>query len=228
MISDKMPHDWAKYSQWARRTGYISAFVMVAGVAARVSYSHIRDVALYGHQPSEVAALLPLAVDGMMLIATLAMAEDKAANRHPRGWARSGFWFGAAVSTAANIAATVVQHGWDPLSIGIAALAPILLLWAIEIVARPGRPKTSGDAPRRRFWQRFAATSVVAPVAGISVADLESPDLPAAPVSPAPAGGRPRIPTAVLPGGKVVETETGKPAKPTTARRRRSEVSTSK
>lgn len=124
-----------------RRIGYAASFVMVAGVAARVSYGHIRDVALFGHQPEEVALLLPLAVDGMMLIATLAMAEDKAAGRSPRGWARFGFWFGAAISTAANVAATVVQHGWDPLSIAVAAAAPLLLLLAIEIVARPGKPK---------------------------------------------------------------------------------------
>ena len=129
-----------------RRAGYILSFLMVAGVAARVSYSHIRDVALFGHQPGEVATLLPLAVDGMMLIATLAIAEDKAANRNPRGWARFGFWFGAVISTVCNIAATVVQYGWEPLAIGIAALAPVLLLLAIEIVARPGKPKA--ETPR--------------------------------------------------------------------------------
>lgn len=154
-------------NKW-RRAGYILSFLMVAGVAARVSYSHIRDVALYAGQPAEVALLLPLAVDGMMLIATLAMAEDKAATRNPRGWARTGFWFGAVVSTTANIAATVVQQGWRPISIGVAALAPVLLLWAIEIVAKPGKPK---------------ATPVEEPA--ISVADLVSPDLPEAPKSPA-------------------------------------------
>lgn len=147
-----------------RRTGYAASFLMVAGVAARVSYSHIRDVALYGHQPADVAALLPLAVDGSMLIATLAMSQDKAANRHPRGWARFTFWFGAVISTVANVAATVVQHGWDPLGIGVAALAPVLLLLAIEIVARPGKPRS---AP------------------AISADDAASPDLPEAPVSPA-------------------------------------------
>lgn len=156
-----------------RRVGYVLSFLMVAGVAARVSYSHIRDVALYGHQPADVAALLPLAVDGMMLIATLAMAEDKAANRHPRGWARSGFWFGAAISTAANVAAPVVEYGWQWLAIGVAALPPIVLLWAIEIAARPGKPKNvPAEGP---------AISVPA-----DVAELDSPELAEAPVSPAP------------------------------------------
>ena len=160
-----------------RRIGYAASFLMVAGVAARVSYSHIRDVALFAHQPGEVALMLPLAVDGMMLIATLAMAEDKAANRNPRGWARFGFWFGAAISTAANVAATVVQHGWDPLSIAVAASAPLLLLLAIEIVAKPGKPKATPAIP--------AVVTVPETVAAIT-----EDALPEAPVSPAISGTR--------------------------------------
>lgn len=165
-------------NKW-RRLGYVSSFLLVAGVAARVSYGHIREVALYGHQPGEVAALLPLAVDGMMLIATLAMAEDKAANRKPRGWARWGFWFGAVISTAANVAATVVQHGWEPLAIGVAALAPILLLWAIEIVARPGKPNPE---PATETPVRVTPEPVVQ---AQEVVSAEATRLPI-PVSPAP------------------------------------------
>jgi hypothetical protein len=160
-----------------RRIGYALSFLLVAGVAARVSYGHIRDLAIHAHQAQEVALLLPLAVDGMMLIATLAMSQDKAANRHPRGWARSGFWFGAVISTAANVSITIVEHGWDWLSIGVAALAPVLLLWAIEIVARPGKPKATPAI----------SESVTTPE---TVEAITSDSLPQAPVSPAPAGKR--------------------------------------
>lgn len=132
---------WEWWKLAARRIGYSLSFLVVAGVAARVSYGHIRDVVLYVHQPSDVAHLLPLSVDGLMLIATLAMAEDKATNRYPRGWARWGFWFGAAVSTAANVQAVVITSGPDPLGIAVGASAPVLLLWSIEIVARPGKPR---------------------------------------------------------------------------------------
>jgi len=160
-------------STW-RRLGFGLSFLIVAGVAARVSYSHIRDVALYGHQLPLIAHLIPLSIDGMMLIATLAMAEDKAANRSPRGWARFSFWFGAAISTAANVAATVVEHGWDPLGIAVAAAAPLLLLLAIEIVARPGKTKVQPAIPQ-----------VVVPD---TMAEMESEDFPEAPVSPAMTG----------------------------------------
>jgi hypothetical protein len=74
-----------------RRIGYALSFLIVAGVAAYVSYGHIAEVALLGHQPPVLTELMPLSVDGLMLIATLAMAEDKAANRAPRGWARFSF-----------------------------------------------------------------------------------------------------------------------------------------
>lgn len=152
------------------------SFLIVAGVAAYVSYGHIAEVAVLGHQPDLLARVLPLSVDGLMLIATLAMAEDKAANRHPRGWARFSFWFGAAISTAANIAATAVKYG-DPLSIAVAAFAPIALLLAIEIVARPGKAKPVVVEP--------VVEEPATPE--ITMAELESPTLREAPVSPAPA-----------------------------------------
>lgn len=131
--------DWWRLA--ARRVGYTISFLVVAGVAARVSYGHIRDVVLHVHQPKDVAYILPLAVDGLMLIATLAMAEDKANNRKPGGWARWGFWFGATISTAANVQAVMIVSGPDPLAIAVGAAAPTLLLWSIEIVARPGKPR---------------------------------------------------------------------------------------
>lgn len=122
-----------------RRIGFGASFVVVAGVAAINSYSHMRVLALLGHQPQMLASTLPLSVDGLMIIASLALAEDKAARRCPRGWARFAFWFGALVSVAANIASTAVQHG-DPLSIGVSAWPPVSLLVAMEIMARPGKP----------------------------------------------------------------------------------------
>ena len=169
-------HDWSKIG---RRAGYSISFVLVAGVAAYVSYGHISEVALLAHQPVALAKVLPLSVDGLMLIATLALAEDKAANRMPRPWARVTFWIGAAVSVAANIASTLVHYGPDVLALAVAGWAPIALLLAIEVVARPGKPKNEP---------------------AILASDAESPSLPEAPVSPAVA--IPTAPAAASKGGK--------------------------
>lgn len=135
-----------------RRIGYIAAIGSVAAVAARVSYSHIRDVTLIAGQPGDVAMCLPVAIDGMLLAATLAMAEDKANGRKPRGWARFGFWFGAGISLACNVASTIVHASVSaallPLAIFIAALAPVLLLITVEIMARPGKPAVDAETAR--------------------------------------------------------------------------------
>lgn len=128
-----------------RRTGYIVSIGTVALIAAWGSYRHMLDVATIAGQPIEVAATLPLSVDGMLLVATLAMADDKASGRSPRAWARFAFWLGAVISVSANIASTVVHNGADPLSIGVAAWAPIALLVVTEIMARPGRVKPAED-----------------------------------------------------------------------------------
>jgi len=150
-----------------RRIGLVISFLIVAGTAAVSSYTHIRDVALYGHQSSLVAHLLPLSIDGMLLIASIAMADDKANDRRPRGWARFGFWGGAAISTAANISATVVAWGVDPIGIFTAAIAPLVLLMSIEIVSRKGKPSPSLTVP--------------------ITTDISADDA-VVPVSPAPAG----------------------------------------
>ena len=62
--------------------------VAVAGIAAWSSWSHMVAVALrFGERP-EVAYVLPLSVDGMLVVASAAMVEDKRAGRRVRWSAR--------------------------------------------------------------------------------------------------------------------------------------------
>lgn len=156
-----------------RRFGFVTAFIVVAGTAAVASYSHIRDVALYGHQSPLVAHLLPLSIDGMLLIASIAMGDDKANGRRPRGWARVGFWGGAAVSTAANVSATVVAWGVDPIGIFTAAIAPLVLLVSIEIVSRPGKPNPALTGSVTT--EEYSAEDAVVPVSPAPVGNVEEP-----------------------------------------------------
>jgi hypothetical protein len=133
---------------WARFALVVS-FLLVGGVAAVMSYTHIKDVSLIAHQGPLISHLMPLAVDGMMLIATVAILEDKAYGRYPRGWARFGFWVGAVGSTAANIASVVVVWGWDWLAVAFAGAPPLLLMLSVEIVSKPGRLRAVVDTVRR-------------------------------------------------------------------------------
>lgn len=122
----------------ARRIGYGTSLATVAGTAAYASYGHQRDVALMAHQAAELAAVLPLSVDGMMLVATLAIAEDKAQGRKPRTWARVALALGAIVSVAANITSTAVHYG-DALSIAVSAWSPIALFVVVEVMSKRGK-----------------------------------------------------------------------------------------
>lgn len=169
-------------SFYARRTAYALSIGTVAGVAAWGSYWHQVDVATLAHQAGTLAHTLPLSVDGMLVVATLAMSEDKANGRSPRGWARFAFWLGAIVSVAANITATAVHYG-DPLSIAVSMWAPIALLVVVEIMARPGKPKESGTPQAPAAAARVTPEPVVQQAQRVVAAEVSR--LPV-PVSPAP------------------------------------------
>jgi hypothetical protein len=177
----KTPRDWPFIG---RRIAYALSIGTVAGVAAWGSYWHQVDVAVLAHQAGTLAHTLPLSVDGMLVAATTAMSEDKAKGRTPRGWARFAFWLGAVVSVAANITSTAVHYG-DVISISVSMWAPIALLVTVEIMARPGKPKTpeASKAPAAAVRVVPETPEVVQQAQQVVAAEVTR--LPV-PVSPAP------------------------------------------
>jgi len=171
-----------RLSYWTRRVAYVLSLGTVTSVAALASYSHQVDVALLAHQASLLAHTLPLSVDGMLIVATLAMSDDKAKGLHPRGWARFGFWLGAALSVTANVTATAVHYG-DAISIGGSVVAPVILLVCVEITARPGKPRKVGTSGAPADTVRVTPEPVVVEAERVVAAEVTR--LPA-PVSPAP------------------------------------------
>ncbi len=132
---------------------------VVALVAGYNSYGHQYDVARMAHQPQHFAAVLPFSVDGMLLAASLAIAEDKAEGRKPRLWAVIAFWLGATVSVSANVASVIVHYGFDWLAIGVSAWPPIALLITVEVLSRKGQPVKN---PNRVEGARKAAATKAA------------------------------------------------------------------
>ena len=129
-----------------------AAAAVVAGVAGFASYRHIYAVAVSAGEPPAVAAVLPLAIDGLILVATLAMHDDQRHGRHPRMSARVALAFGVAATLAANVAsaaATVTARL-------VAAVPAVSFLLAVEVLARRGRPRGGASRepataePRRR------------------------------------------------------------------------------
>jgi hypothetical protein len=119
---------------------------LVAAVAGFASYLHITKVAHEAGEHGAVAAVLPLSIDGLILVGTLAMLEDKRDGRRPRLSARIAVGFGVVATLAANIASAA-----DTMTARlVAAVPPIAFLIAVEVLSRRGR-KVEGvattDAP---------------------------------------------------------------------------------
>ncbi len=112
-----------------------AAAAIVAAVAGFSSYEHIRSVAAAAGERQAVAVVLPLAIDGLIVVGTMAMLEDKRAGRRPRLSARFALGFGIVATIAANIASaqpTVTARL-------VAAVPAISFLIAVEVLARTGR-----------------------------------------------------------------------------------------
>jgi hypothetical protein len=84
-----------------RRLASLAGAIVVAAIAALASYSHMRAVALQYGQPELIADLLPISVDGMMAVATVALGDG----RRNRWSAWLAFWTGVAASVLANVLA---------------------------------------------------------------------------------------------------------------------------
>ncbi|MEU4382789.1 DUF2637 domain-containing protein [Micromonospora echinofusca] len=108
---------------------------MVALVAGYASFSHIFAVARSAGEHVSVAAVLPLSIDGLILVGTLAMLDDKRSGRKPRLSARLAVAFGIIATLAANIASA--QPTWTARA--VAAVPPVAFLLAVEVLSRRGK-----------------------------------------------------------------------------------------
>jgi len=106
--------------------------VAVASIAAWSSWSHMVHVALrFGERP-EVAYVLPISVDGMLIVASTVMVDDQRAGRPVRWSARIAFLAGVTASVAANITAAQPTLGARI----VAARPAVALLLVVEILSR--------------------------------------------------------------------------------------------
>lgn len=120
-----------------------AAAAVVAAVAGIVSYGHIRAVALAVGESELAAILLPIGIDGLIIVATLAMLEDSRSGRVPRMSARLALAFGIAATVAFNVASA--EPSWTARV--VAAVPAVSFLLAIEVLVRSGQPKPASDKP---------------------------------------------------------------------------------
>jgi hypothetical protein len=150
-IGPNQPRGQADLEVWVRR----GCTLIVAAVAAYSSYEHQRDFALRFGADATNAALWPLSVDGLLLLATVGLVKPGHRTRRMRAAVWSAFLGCIAVSLAANIAAAPTL-AWQPVL--VAGWPPVALLLAVELLAHrsrsrqpaetePAEPETAPVAP---------------------------------------------------------------------------------
>ncbi|MEU7773673.1 DUF2637 domain-containing protein [Micromonospora taraxaci] len=115
----------------ARRVASLTGTVAVTVIAAVGSYDHMRELAHRAGQGPLLAALLPLSVDGMILVATLALNDGRRS--------RWSAWLAFLVGVAASLAANVIVAAPDVVSRVVSAWPAVALLLTVEVLARSGR-----------------------------------------------------------------------------------------
>src|SRR5512132_4394537 len=114
----------------------------VAGIAAYVSYRHVREV-VRRFEADDVAALLPLSVDGLLVVASLTMVDDRRAGRPTHWITRLAFRPGLIASLGAN-----VLHADPTLAARVVAAWPsVALLLTVEVLAIGGRGRVQATVP---------------------------------------------------------------------------------
>ena len=153
-----------------------AAVLLVATIAAVISYMHVATLALHYGQPPLAAYLLPLSIDGMVATSSLVLLRSARAGVTAPWLARTGLVLAIVATLAANVASGL-PHGWPgALLAGWPAVA--FVVSAETAIAMSRRPAASGQ---RMLADRPADTATSRPAA----ADTEAAVLSALATRPA-------------------------------------------
>ncbi|WP_436888257.1 DUF2637 domain-containing protein [Nocardiopsis dassonvillei] len=152
-------------SRWSRWVT-IGAVLLLALIAAVVSYSHMYELALRHGEPEWRAALFPLSVDGMIVGASMTLLSDA---RHGR---KGGVlpWGLLIIGSGASLAANVAVADPTVWSRIIHAWPSFALIGAYELLMREFR--TSARSVRTAYADGQQNTASIAPE---QAGDLEPP-----------------------------------------------------
>jgi hypothetical protein len=124
-----------------------AAVLLVAAIAAVVSYMHVATLALRYGQPPLAAYLLPLSIDGMVATCSTVMLRAAQARLATPWQARAGLVLAVAATLAANVASGAA-HGWPgALVAGWPAVAFVVSAETAITMSRRHRVKTAAKQP---------------------------------------------------------------------------------
>ncbi|PSK63408.1 hypothetical protein B0E53_04655 [Micromonospora sp. MH33] len=155
----------------ARRIASMAGTVAVTVVAAIGSYDHMRTLALEAGQTPFLATLLPLSVDGMILVATLALGDARRS--------RWSAWLAFLVGVAASLAANVIVAAPDAVARVVSAWPAVALLLTVEVLARSGKgPAVVPAEPVAQPQEAAQEAPEVAAPSGCAEESAEGPSEP--------------------------------------------------
>jgi len=124
-----------------------AAVLLVATIAAVVSYMHVATLALRYGQPPLAAYLLPLSIDGLVASSSLVMLRAARAQVSAPWLARTGLVLAVVATLAANVASGAA-HGWPgALLAGWPAVA--FVISAETAISMSRRRVASGQRPEQ-------------------------------------------------------------------------------
>lgn len=192
---------------------------VILAYAMYISSTHIIEAAFKVGLSGFAAYTSPILIDAVAVVGKLGRL-----GRFTDETRRSSLWlfaFGGGMSLTANVYAGA--------NLGQRIHGVLVVVVALWIESHITKLKLKAVATESLVANETATVEPVAPAKtevteSVSMAELESAAKKAAPVSPAPAGGRKRIPTSVLADGTVVRERDGGRVSARTAQRRRAEV----
>lgn len=143
------------------RWAAVATVVMVAAVAAVMSYGHLRAVA--AEQGEDAAALFPLSVDGLIVAASLVLLVRRRAGLAGGALAWCGLLVGVAATVAGNVASaepTVLARlvaAWPPVAFALSYELLLTLIRPTTPAALPGEPPPGRGGLEERARELLAA-----------------------------------------------------------------------
>ncbi|HEV8279790.1 MAG TPA: DUF2637 domain-containing protein [Streptosporangiaceae bacterium] len=137
------------------------AVLLVAAIAAVVSYMHVATLALDYGQPPLAAYLLPLSIDGMVATSSLVLLRSARAAVSAPWLARAGLVLAVAATLAANVASGAAAGwpgallaGWPAVAFVVSAETAISMSRRRVASGQRSRPPR-GQRGRPRGGQRW-------------------------------------------------------------------------
>lgn len=148
-----------------------AAVLLVAAIAATISYMHIANLALDNGQPALAAYLLPISVDGVVATSSLVMLRAARGGADSPGIARAGLAMSITATLGANVMAGL-GHGWlGALLSGLPALGFVVSTETAIAMAKRAHVQVAAETASHNSAESVAAgiaTLVTAPAATTS------------------------------------------------------------